>query len=499
MKGITCTAGLMTLFIMNSAIAEPPVTISGPSPAIASFLNIGTTNSYTYTITNNVPHASFPLSIEGLLSPVSRTSVSNDCGSSLPAGPSSCHIGITIAPTLSNSGQMINQTLSANYQGRVPLKQAISFSVPPVLASAGTYLDGSSDTVPAFASSINNGSTWSQQVLSLPSGYTGSVPQGISCVGSACVAVGYADNGEVAAEVYRSTDYGVTWSNDQVQRLSGVTSSQLHGVSCLGSICNAVGYGAQSGAIASYFARSTNAGESWTQQTLAPVVSGSIPDLKGVSCSGNSCVGVGYILTADFSAQNPFTVSSNDAGLTWTQQSLPIPTDNATTAELNGVSCNGSQCVGVGNYTDADTANDHMIVETTQNGGASWSAQVLAYPTGYTNADLNAISWYNNRYVAVGGASSTGLYATNPLISISTDNGSSWTTQVLTLPTGFQTAVLYGVTCSAASCAAVGLYRDNSGDFFQGVAISTDQGATWTQQVLTPPAGYTTGHSYAVS
>ncbi len=502
MKAITYMTGFFALLMMSSVKAEAPVTISGPSPAIPSILLINSTSSYDYTITNNVPHASFPLSIEGLSSPVSRTTVANDCGSSLAAGPSSCHVGITLAPSLTNSGAMINQAFAASYQGRIPLKQSVSFLVPPVLAAAGVYQDVDFNQVPAFTTSINNGISWAQQVLALPAGYAGSVPNGISCSGSICVAVGASDDGvDTASEIYRSTDYGVTWSNDQVQRLPlsfapGVVSSQLGGVNCQGNICNAVGYAAQSGAEVLYFAKSTNGGVSWSQQTLPLASSITNELLSGVSCSGNVCVAVGTAVGSD--TQNFIVARSTDNGSTWTQQLLSKPSD-ATAATLTGVNCINSQCIAVGYYGD-NLANDNMIIEKSSNAGVSWSAQTLPDPTGYTNSDLNAISCLNNRCVAVGGTSYLESYANTPIISLSTDNGNTWATQVLPIPAGYRKAVLQGVTCSAASCVAVGYYEDNANNFFQGIVVSTDQGTTWSSpQILTPPADYSNGDLNGIS
>ncbi len=62
---------------------------------------------------------------------MSRVTVPNDCNNSLPKGPSTCNIGILIAPTSSKIGQAINQNLAISYQGRLPLMSHIAFSVGP--------------------------------------------------------------------------------------------------------------------------------------------------------------------------------------------------------------------------------------------------------------------------------------------------------------------------------------------------------------------------------
>lgn len=125
--------GLSALFVFSHAFAEEPVTLSGPVPAIPSTMNVGTSTTFIYTVTNHVPNQAFPLTVSGISIPVTRTSVAGDCGNVLQPGPSSCKIGITIAPTQAGT---INQTLIVDYQGRTPLMSSISLSVAETLAYA---------------------------------------------------------------------------------------------------------------------------------------------------------------------------------------------------------------------------------------------------------------------------------------------------------------------------------------------------------------------------
>jgi hypothetical protein len=137
MKKIYYRACLLTLFAIQSAYAEIPVTMSGPSPAIGGNATAGSSNTYTYTIVNNVPK-SFPITVSGISGPISRVMNSgNDCASSLPPGPSTCTIQVSIAPTTSNGGQTFNQVLSVDYQGRYPLVGNINFTVTSATPPAG--------------------------------------------------------------------------------------------------------------------------------------------------------------------------------------------------------------------------------------------------------------------------------------------------------------------------------------------------------------------------
>lgn len=125
---------LASVFFSTAIFAMPPVILSKPSPAIALTYNANTSNIITYTITNNVPK-SFPLTVSGISDGIQRTTVPGDCRNALPAGPSTCNIGINISPSSAQVGSTVSQTLKIDYQGRVPLTNSISYSVKSVANS----------------------------------------------------------------------------------------------------------------------------------------------------------------------------------------------------------------------------------------------------------------------------------------------------------------------------------------------------------------------------
>jgi len=129
MKRTILASCLISLFTLQTANATEPVIISDASPPIANTYDVGDSTVVIYTMTNNVPGQIVPISITGISAPVTRTAVAKDCGNVLPAGPSTCNIGIRIGPTVEYAGQSINQNLTINYLGRLPLIKNISFSV----------------------------------------------------------------------------------------------------------------------------------------------------------------------------------------------------------------------------------------------------------------------------------------------------------------------------------------------------------------------------------
>jgi hypothetical protein len=169
---------LISIVTANLAVAEVPVTLSGPTPAIASSYTPGDSTTIIYALRNNVPNRSFPITISGISSPLSRVTVANDCRNHLPAGPSTCQIGINIAPKAPDAGLFISQTLSVNYQGRLPLTSTIEFlvnQIPPLITTnpeneivdvsqTATFSTNTSGGVAPYAYqwqiSTNNGTTF---------------------------------------------------------------------------------------------------------------------------------------------------------------------------------------------------------------------------------------------------------------------------------------------------------------------------------------------------
>ena len=130
MKLRISSLGTTCLLLSPLAFAMPPVTLSGPTPAIPTLFSPILTRTFTYTVNNYVPQW-LPLSIGGISSPIQRVSVPNDCGYGLlagsPSNPSTCQIGISLTTTMANANTSINQNLLVNYGGRTT--KEISFKI----------------------------------------------------------------------------------------------------------------------------------------------------------------------------------------------------------------------------------------------------------------------------------------------------------------------------------------------------------------------------------
>ena len=485
MKWIAYLCSSLCLFAVQSVIAAVPVTMSGPSSAIASSYNAGDSNIFTYTITNNVPNKSFPITVSGISGPASRTTVTNDCGSNLPIGPSTCFIGMLIAPQAKDSNKSFNQTLLINYQGRVPLMSDIAFSVGsagPVLTVAGQDLTGSSP--PLLADSTDGGNTWAViSVSGLPaSGHF----QAASCTGSGstavCTAVGTDATGSSPPLLAVSTNGGNTWAVKSVAGLP-VTGDFLS-TSCTGSgstaICTAVGIEN----IGSHFpilAVSTNGGNTWTVKSVTGFPTNGY--FLATSCTGSgstaTCAAAGIDDTA---GSLPVLAISTDGGNTWAVKSVTgIPANGY----FQAASCTGSGSTAVCIATGQDsTGSSPPLLADSTDGGNTWAVKsVTGLPTNGDFTAANCIGSGSSAICTAAGADNTG--SSPPLLADSTDGGNTWAVKSVT---GLPTSGIFSATSctgngSTAICTAVG--DDFTGSAPPFLAISTDGGNSWAVKSVT--------------
>jgi hypothetical protein len=484
MKQITLI-GLLSLFMAQPVFAIAPVTLSQPSPAIASSYATNSSTTITYTITNNVPNLSFPISVNGISGPVTRTTVSNDCGSALPKGPSTCQLGISIAPTSANAGNAFNQTLSINYQGRTPLESPVSFSVPStpsvgttVLVAAGT---NETDGVPLVASSSNSGTTWSVKPIS--SNPSAGVLNAANCTGTGstalCVAAGTDNSTGAEPMVVESIDGGTTWS---IQTIIGNPNGELRSAKCIGSgasaLCIAVGSVSGAGPV---LVQSTNGGATWSVQTIAGNPTGG--SFFGSSCTGSGasaiCIAVGR--NNPPSGNAPLIAQSTDGGATWAVKTI---TGNPTSGLFNGASCTGSGasalCVAVGRDT---TGGQPPLVAQSSDGGTTWAVKTIT--NNPTSGTLRSVSCIGSGVTALCVAAGSDITSGSPLLVQSADGGTTWAVKPVSgnPPTG----ALFAASCtgSGANALCIAAGQSGSSPTIPYLAQSTDGGTTWSTKSVT--------------
>ena len=457
-----------------------------------------------YTVTNNTGSVRSSNYIKYL--PLNVTQITSDSGFSDLCGTTftlqshgvsgdSCTLELSVTGPVDGSNPDSHHHLFACFPGGLtcagtpnPLNVSLVNAPGPHVAVGGGNLG--INALPYIATSNAEGAAWSSQSLTLPSGSASGVLLGASCVGSTCVGVGaYSDvNGNSVPAAVRSTDGGVSWSQQVFTPPTNFTVGEFDSVSCLDNTCTASGGYFTSGSTEQFaIANSSDSGNTWSQQTLpllSPYLQG---ELYGISCSGSSCVAVGSY--ADNMSNYAALAYSSNSGSTWSQVVLPL-LSGIEGESLTGVSCIGLFCLAVGEYSTVSQQLPGVAVS--RDGGSTWTQATLALPNSYSDGVLNGVSCTQDYCVAVGnynfpGGSNAPTY---PAIAVTTDGGNTWSQQVLTfLPAGFTSGIFYSVDCTGSVCVAAGTYQTTDFVSTAGIAFSVDSGHTWSQQVLSNPSG----------
>jgi hypothetical protein len=300
-----------------------------------------------------------------------------------------------------------------------------------------------------------NGTTWAIQTTPNPTGATTSDLLGVSCTAAnACVAVGIYWNGsayQTLAEMWNGTSWTIVATPDP-----SATDSELIGVSCTAAnACVAVGlYSSSSGAILT-LAEVWN-GTSWSVQTTPNPSGATLSALSEVSCTAaNACVAVGYGFT---SSGVTLTLAEVWNGTTWAIQTTPNPS-GATTSEFSGVSCTAANaCVSVG--FDEGGSGDEVTLAEVWN-GTIWAIKPTPNPSGATTSELIGVSC-----TAANACASTGYdQGTGDQLTLAEVwNGTKWAIRPTPIPAGAIYSALKGVSCTAATCIAAGVYDNIAGD-----------------------------------
>lgn len=213
-----------------------------------------------------------------------------------------------------------------------------------------------------------NGTEWSAQTISNPPGATsGAELRGVSCASStSCIAVGTA-NSATSTFIFSDKWNGTSWSAQTISGPSGTSRISMNGVSCTSSTaCTAVGSYTKAGTTFTLAERWN--GSSWSSQTT-PNPTGSLNNyLFEVSCSSSTaCTAVGRYEKE----KEELTLAESWNGTEWSIQETPNPVGSAHNT-LHGVSCTSSTaCTAVGNDNTSGALN--TLAERWN--GTGWSIQ----------------------------------------------------------------------------------------------------------------------------
>ncbi|MBI2785765.1 MAG: hypothetical protein HYX60_05440 [Legionella longbeachae] len=367
---------------------------------------------------------------------------------------------------------------------------------------------------------------------------------GVSCTGNFCTAVGYYsdDNFNARPLLAISQNSGTTWTYPESTTAPIFTpnntyafnSGNFASTSCTASSCINVGaYVDSATTLRPLLALSQDSGTTWTfpESITAPVFTPnntypfSLGLFSGASCSGSSCVTVGFYFDSN-SVARPLLASSQNSGATWAYPesiTAPVFTPNDTYffagGSLVSASCAGGLCVAVGNYSSfaQNQYSQRPLLAYSQDSGTSW-----IYPESITipiftpndtypfhgSGVFSSTSCSDKACIAVGSYYDD-LNTQRPLLALSQDSGTTWTypesitapvfTPNNTYPFSVNGGLFTSASCTGSSCTAVGYYYDEN--FIQRplLALSLNSGTNWTYpESITAPV-FTPSNTYPFS
>jgi hypothetical protein len=233
--------------------------------------------------------------------------------------------------TSSNGG--INWTLSPTFSLPSGQNEGFLFGVTCVgsaCVTVGASDNSGSNTLPLAYTSSDGGSHWTlSSAFSIPSGHTEGELFSTVCVNSTtCTAVGESFDSGFTNQLplaYTSSDGGSHWTLSSIFPLpSGQTDGLLNSVTCIGSACTAVGESFQSGFsnVLPLAYTSSDGGRNWTLSSAFTFPSGQNQGLlTSVSCLGLACIAVGETYQTGFNNDLPVAYTSSDGGSNWTLSS----------------------------------------------------------------------------------------------------------------------------------------------------------------------------------
>ena len=268
--------------------------------------------------------------------------------------------------------------------------------------------------------------------------------QAVSCATALrCWAVGSSTATSAAPSgpvIVASTDAGTTW---KVQPLPpGI--GYLAGIACgTTRTCTAVGQAGGTGVGPGVILTTTNGGAAWVSQ---PVPTGTT-DVTAVSCRpGLRCTALGTV------AGRVTTLTPGGTGGAWAAGG-PLP---AAASVATSIACTDRLHCWATASDSTDPSHAVGSIDTSADGGATWTPQTLPAGTGAVNAVdcATATGSSGARTCTAVGTTSTVLNGTRTGqgMVLTSSGGATWTSDPV--PAGV--ADLLDVSCGAGPCVAVG-------------------------------------------
>jgi hypothetical protein len=257
--------------------------------------------------------------------------------------------------------------------------------------------------------------------------------------------------------------------------------ASLSGVSCASTAtCTAVGFSSPNGKEIVTLAEHWD-GTDWAVQPAPDPHGATSSQLTAVSCpTKNDCTAVGY----DNASGAGSTLVEHWNGSGWAVQSTTPPAGSSA-SYLFGVSCPSTrECIAVGRY-EVSTDISKTLAERWN--GTSWSIELTSNPTGTSYAELLAVSCPSPTTCTAVGDGDSGAGGRSAALAEHW-NGTDWAIQTTPSPAGTTDSDLYGVSCPATTtCIAVG--HDDRPSAENVTLAERWEGNTWAFQSTPNPSG----------
>ena len=367
-------------------------------------------------------------------------------------------IGTPGAAPLSDIALSSSNTSWAS-QWAPPLPEAVSCTSESQCVAVGDGGNGSLSSL----STTDGGTDWING--SFPTDSTGTI-SGVSCIDALhCWAVGTVYGSTTTEIVYRTSNGGMTWS-DQSANLPSPGDGSLAAISCLvvsgDDDCWAAG---GNGTPTVY--ETTDGGTSWGADELDSGAGGILDALSCVASSGTaSCT----------TASDHYGVTiygTSDGGSSWSSETPPSNVGSITT-----LSCpSTTMCFGAGTTNSVSDANGGIFAYSS----GSWSSVVTSGWFG-----IGGLSCFSATDCQATGMADWNSFSQAKTGGILTWNGSAWSSGVdsgstpstNTMPGSMQAWLATSVSCATADvCVAVGP---------EGIIGTEDSGVSWQQLYYLP-------------
>jgi hypothetical protein len=470
----------LTLLSPMSALAAHLLSITATTPFPAQVLASSKTSA-AYTVTNV---SKIPLTVVNQSEFSSGLSLlSSTCGL-LKAGQS-CSIQVQLAAppvaTLVSSALQLWAKPSrdgASYPIIVQVLQKAPSPSPVTSIAVGQDLTGTQPPLLTF-SNTSNLTAWNVQrsfsgAFPLKGGFNTAASTGTGT--SAIYLAAGTNNDTENALLTISQNGGTSWSvasspfypngNFQSTAATGTGST---------AILTAAGFMGTS-TFVPILTMSLNGGTSWVDITIPGITTG---EYSSISCTGTGVNAVCIVVGNDLSLIAPFVGVNRGGNTTWTNSSSSFTSSETTTA----VNCVGSglsaSCVIVGSKPSSG------FIALSVNAGQNWVDKSIS-PQTAADSYVTVSCTENGLCATAGVGIQITPFALVPLLASSINGGNSWSPVSSSLPAN---GGINSTSCAESTCAAVGTDAINNAPL---LVVTTDGASSWSTKSISgiaPGAG----------